>query len=159
MTYLSFSACLTSLSTIFSGSIHAALHTGIFPFFIFAHLLTPIIRWWALGLFLCLGHGEERYLLNLEFSSFLNICPGVGLLDHMVALFLVVKGSAILFSIVAAPIYMPTNLRLGFPGGTSDKETSRQCRRHKSLIPGLGMSLGGGHGSPLQYPCLENPLP
>ena len=25
-------------------------------------------------------------------------------------------------------------------------------------IPGLGRSPGGGHGSPLQYPCLENPM-
>ena len=25
------------------------------------------------------------------------------------------------------------------------------------LIPGLGRSLGGGHGNPLQYSCLENP--
>ena len=24
------------------------------------------------------------------------------------------------------------------------------------LIPGLGRSLGGGHGNPLQYSCLEN---
>ena len=23
-------------------------------------------------------------------------------------------------------------------------------------IPGLGRSLGGGNGNPLQYPCLEN---
>ena len=26
------------------------------------------------------------------------------------------------------------------------------------LIPGLGKSLGGGHGNPLQYSCLENPM-
>ena len=26
------------------------------------------------------------------------------------------------------------------------------------LIPGLGRSPGGGHGNPLQYPCLENPV-
>ena len=26
------------------------------------------------------------------------------------------------------------------------------------LIPGPGRSTGGGHGSPLQYSCLENPL-
>ena len=26
------------------------------------------------------------------------------------------------------------------------------------LIPGPGRSAGGGHGSPLQYSCLENPL-
>ena len=26
------------------------------------------------------------------------------------------------------------------------------------LIPGLGRSPGRGHGNPLQYSCLENPL-
>ena len=26
------------------------------------------------------------------------------------------------------------------------------------LIPGLGRSLGEGHGNPLQYSCLENPM-
>ena len=26
------------------------------------------------------------------------------------------------------------------------------------LIPGLGRSPGGGHGSPLQYTCLESPM-
>ena len=30
--------------------------------------------------------------------------------------------------------------------------------RDTSLIPGLGRSLGGGHGNPLQYSCLENPM-
>ena len=25
-------------------------------------------------------------------------------------------------------------------------------------IPGSGRSLGGGHGNPLQYFCLENPM-
>ena len=25
-------------------------------------------------------------------------------------------------------------------------------------IPGLGRSPQGGHGNPLQYPCLENPM-
>ena len=25
-------------------------------------------------------------------------------------------------------------------------------------IPGLGRSRGGGHGNPLQYSCLENPM-
>ena len=27
-----------------------------------------------------------------------------------------------------------------------------------NLIPGWGRSPGGGHGSPLQYSCLENPM-
>ena len=26
------------------------------------------------------------------------------------------------------------------------------------LIPGSGRSSGGGHGNPLQYSCLENPM-
>ena len=30
--------------------------------------------------------------------------------------------------------------------------------RDAGLIPGLGRSPGGGHGSPVQYPCLENPM-
>ena len=29
--------------------------------------------------------------------------------------------------------------------------------RHSGLIPRSGRSPGGGHGNPLQYPCLENP--
>ena len=28
----------------------------------------------------------------------------------------------------------------------------------KDLIPGSGRSSGGGHGNPLQYACLENPM-
>ena len=31
-------------------------------------------------------------------------------------------------------------------------------RRDEGSIPGLGRSPGGGHGSPLQYSCLENPM-
>ena len=30
--------------------------------------------------------------------------------------------------------------------------------RHVGLIPGLGRSPGGGHGNPLQYSSLENPI-
>ena len=30
--------------------------------------------------------------------------------------------------------------------------------RDKSSIPGLGRSPGGGHGNPLQYSCLGNPI-
>ena len=30
--------------------------------------------------------------------------------------------------------------------------------REVGLIPGLGRSPGGGHGNPLQYSCLENPM-
>ena len=30
--------------------------------------------------------------------------------------------------------------------------------RDTDLIPGLGRSPGEGHGNPLQYSCLENPM-
>ena len=30
--------------------------------------------------------------------------------------------------------------------------------REMGSIPGLGRSPGGGHGNPLQYSCLENPM-
>ena len=30
--------------------------------------------------------------------------------------------------------------------------------RNRDSIPGLGRSLGGVHGNPLQYSCLENPM-
>ena len=39
----------------------------------------------------------------------LGKCPGMELLDHMVILFLVFWGTSILFSIVAAPVYIPIN--------------------------------------------------
>ena len=30
--------------------------------------------------------------------------------------------------------------------------------RDQGSIPGLGRILGGGHATPLQYSCLENPM-
>ena len=30
--------------------------------------------------------------------------------------------------------------------------------RDMGSVPGLGRSPGGGHGKPLQYSCLENPM-
>ena len=44
----------------------------------------------------------------------------------------------------------------GFPGGSDGEESSCNAG-DQDLIPGLGRFLGGGHGNPLQYSCLENP--
>ena len=46
---------------------------------------------------------------------------------------------------------------MGFPGGSVSKESARSAEDAGS-IPELGGSPGGGHGNPLQYSCLENPL-
>ena len=39
----------------------------------------------------------------------LHICPEVGLLDHVILLFLTFLGIAILFSIATVPLYIPTD--------------------------------------------------
>ena len=44
-----------------------------------------------------------------------------------------------------------------FPGG-SDGKVSAYNEGNLSSIPGSGRSPGEGHGNPLQYSCLENPM-
>ena len=43
----------------------------------------------------------------------------------------------------------------GFPGGSDSKEFTCNVGTQSS---GLGISPGGGHGNPLQYCCLRNPM-
>ena len=38
------------------------------------------------------------------------------------------------------------------------KHTNTGDIKDTDSIPGLGRSPGGGHGNPLQYSCLENPM-
>ena len=45
---------------------------------------------------------------------------------------------------------------MGFPGGTMVMNPPANAGDGGS-IPGLGRSLGGGTGNPLQYSCLGNP--
>ena len=49
---------------------------------------------------------------------------------------------------------------MGFPGGSVVKNppASAGDTGNMDSIPGLGRSLGGGNGSPLQYSGLENPM-
>ena len=63
-----------------------------------------IVLLWTLG---CI------YFFKLEFP--LDVCLRVGLLDGMVALFLVFQGISMQLSIAVAPIYIPTNSVGGFP--------------------------------------------
>ena len=60
------------------------------------HLFYPLTCWWTLRLLPCLGCCKQcccehwcMYLFEEEFSSFPDIYSGVGLLDHIVVLFLV----------------------------------------------------------------------
>ena len=49
-----------------------------------------------------------------------------------------------------------TPVFLGFLGGSDSKKSSCNVGDLGSVL-GLGRSPGGGHGSPLQFSCLENP--
>ena len=73
-----------------------------------------------------------------------DVCPIVGLKDHMVALFLVFKGTSKLFS-------------MGFPSGSDGKESAYNARDPGSTS-GPGRSPGEENGNPLQYSFLENPM-
>ena len=81
------------------------------------------------------------YLLEVCFTS--DICPGMGLLDHMVALFLIFYGNTILFS--------------SFPGGSVVKNLPANTGDVGSFS-GLGRSPREGNGNPLQYSCRETPM-
>ena len=56
---------------------------------------------------------ECKYFFESLFSILLGKYPEGQLLGHMVALFLVFWGTSILFSIVAAPLHIPTNSAWG----------------------------------------------
>ena len=49
---------------------------------------------------------------------------------------------------------------MGVPGGSVVKNQPGNAGdiRDMGSIPGSGRSPGGGHGNPLQYACLENPM-
>jgi len=51
-------------------------------------------------------------------------------------------------------------LQLGFPGVASGKYPPANTGEARDIgsVPELGRSPGGGHGNPLQYFCLENPM-
>ena len=81
------------------------------------------IYWWTLRLLPYRTYGkwvnmvqwtwEWRYLFKVLISFPLNIYPEVGLLDHMIVLYLVYWGTFIISSIMTIPIYIPMN-RQGF---------------------------------------------
>ena len=52
---------------------------------------------------------------------------------------------------------LPTQVFMGFPGGSDSKESAWNAGDLGS-IPGLGRYPGEGRGGPLQCSCLENPM-
>ena len=60
---------------------------------------------WIMLLWTWVYTDQFKFLLSI----FLGTFQGVELLDHMLILFLIFWGNAIIFSMVAVPIYIPTN--------------------------------------------------
>ena len=120
---------LTSLSMIISSCIHVAANDIISFFYgwvVFRciyvpRLLYPFICQWAFRLFACLGYCEQCCYEHSGKCIFLNysfVLIYAQEWDHMVILFLVFWGTSILFSTLAAPIYIPTNSVGGFSFST-----------------------------------------
>ena len=54
-------------------------------------------------------------------------------------------------------IFLCISIYVCFPGGSDGKESACSVG-DLGLVSGLGRSSGGGHGNPLHYSCLENPM-
>ena len=74
------------------------------------HLLYPLICWWVLRLLPYLGNIRVHTSFQIIFSFLSDIYPRVELISYMIALFLVFLRNLHMFSTVAAPIYIPTNV-------------------------------------------------
>ena len=62
--------------------------------------------------------------------------------------------NSILFSYLIIYYSFKASINLCFPGGSESACSVGDV----GLIPGSGRSPGGGHGNPLLYSCLENPM-
>ena len=63
------------------------------------------------------------------------------------------------FSVLFSSLSLYISSQMSFPGGASGKEPACKCRRHKRCsVPGSRRLPWGGHGYPLEYFCLENPM-
>ena len=109
------------LRLIFSDKYtHTWTHQRYIP-----HLLKAVIGWWALGLFPCLGFINSTAMnirvhvsFQIRVFIFSRYISRSWIAGSYGSLFLVLSGSSILFFIVTAPIYIPTNSIIGFPFST-----------------------------------------
>ena len=131
--YLSFSVWRVSLTRIPSRSIHVVanakfhffhnwtVYHSVYVCIFMPHPLYPFICWWTcwwtylVSCKCCYEHEGAYFFFKVVLSFLLDIYARVELLGYMVVTSSIFWETAILFSTVAAPIYIPTNSVGGFP--------------------------------------------
>ena len=86
----------------------------------------------------------------------LTLCHGISP-QHHGSLMYTFCHSFLFFGCPSSCIWVSYIISKGFPGGSDGKESACHVGVLGS-IPGLGRSLGEGHGNPFQYSRLENPM-
>ena len=94
---------------------------------------------------LSMGFPRQGYWTGLPFPTLRHL-PNPGI------------EPASLMSPALASRFFTTSAIWGLPCGLDGKESIACNVGDLGSISGLGRSPGGGHGSPLQYSCLENPM-
>ena len=100
--------------------------------------------------------------IHLAISYFVFCCSSqIPVISELINL--VVPSSLVSLQWLLCPtefILLDYPSRWASPGGTSGREPPANAGevRDMSLVPGLGRSLKGEHGNPLQYSCLKNPM-
>ena len=100
--------------------------------------------------------------LHSEPLSSLSVSWYVKVLQHLWILEIPLKASVCTrcagFRHVSSGLpYFPVMINFESTWGSDGEESARNAEDLGS-IPGLGRSPGGGHGNPLLYSCLENPM-
>ena len=108
------------------------------------------------------GLGAAREALDWRTLVSLSVGTGESLLIRETSrLFNPLKEDTLTLPLTPGRILLPVLqaqcMPMGFPGGSDGKESACDAG-DLGLIPGSGRSPGGGHGNPLQYFCLENPM-
>ena len=111
---------------------------------------------WRLTFLLCMNEYPLSYYDRCQlafpvyFSCALNNCKKYNILQPIIEIWLLTTTND-------NNIIINRFLSLNFPCGSEGKASAYNAG-DRGLVPGSGRFPGEGHGNPLQYSCLENPV-